>query len=205
MKSFLNFAKTTVYGGVLFLIPLTIIIYILKDIYTSIYKIVAPIAVSLGVERFFGKLAVIFAVIAVLLLICFIAGLIVRLGFAKRFHDRLDNIAVTFIPGYKQMKTDTIKQVDKKLLDKVVNVYDEWNTVMMKINLEWKIVFIIEENENGFITIFEPGSPDFLKGVTKIISKTDISMFPIDKNKAITYLKKYGTGSTELLTGQDIG
>ncbi|HMQ67756.1 MAG TPA: hypothetical protein PKA90_02430 [Ignavibacteria bacterium] len=204
MRSFLDYAKTTIYGGVLFLIPLTVIIYIVEDIYTSIYKIVAPVAVSVGVERLLGKLAVIIAVIFILLLICFLAGLIVKFGFAKKFHDKLDNIASTFIPGYKQMKTETIKQVDKKLLDKTVNIYDNWQTVMMKINLEWKIVFIVEENDNGFLTIFEPGAPDFLKGGTKIISKSDVSLIEIDKEKAISYLKKYGSGSTELLTGKNI-
>ena len=204
MKSLLDFTKTTIYGGVLFLIPLTIIIYIVKDIYNNIYKIVAPIAVSIGVETLLGKLAVIIAVVIIILIICFIAGLIIKFGFAKKFHDKLDNIAITFIPGYKQMKSETIKKVDKKLLDKTVNVYDDWQSVMMKINLEWKIVFIVDENEKGLLTVFEPGSPEFLKGGTKIISKTDITFFPIDKDKAISYLKKYGSGSTELLTGQVI-
>jgi len=42
----LNYAKTTIYGGVLFLKPLTIIVYLTKYVYSNIYKIVAPIAVS---------------------------------------------------------------------------------------------------------------------------------------------------------------
>lgn len=204
MKSFLNFVKTTIYGGILFVIPFTIIIYIFKDIYNNLYKIVAPIAISAGVESFFGKIAVIISVIIVLLLICFLMGLIVKFGFGKRLHDLLDKFALTFIPGYDKMKAEAIKKVDKNLLDKTVNVYDEWKSVIMKLNLEWKIVFIVEENENGLITIFEPGSPEFLKGGTKIISKSDVIFFHIEKSKAITYLKKYGSGSAELLTGQDI-
>ncbi|MCB0726998.1 MAG: hypothetical protein KDD00_06005, partial [Ignavibacteriae bacterium] len=137
--------------------------------------------------------------------ICFLMGLIVKFGFGKRLHDLLDKFALTFIPGYDKMKAEAIKKVDKNLLDKTVNVYDEWKSVIMKLNLEWKIVFIVEENGNGLITIFEPGSPEFLKGGTKIISKSDVIYFHIEKSKAITYLKKYGSGSAELLAGQDIG
>ena len=87
---------------------------------------------------------------------------------------------------------------------KTVNVYDDWGSVMIKLNKEWKIVFIIEESANGLLIIFEPGAPDFLKGSTKIISESDISLFPIDKTKAISFLKKFGSGSAELLTRQNI-
>ncbi|MBS1518858.1 MAG: hypothetical protein JSS91_12280 [Bacteroidetes bacterium] len=199
MKTVFSFIKTTVYGGILFLIPLTIIIVVLDNIYKKIFKIVSPIAVAVGVEKLGGKIAVILIVVFLLILICFIAGLILKLGFGKKLHNKIEDIALKFIPGYEKLKSETIKKVDENITGKVKNVYDDWNAVIMKFNSEWKIVFIVEESEKGLVTVFEPGSPDFLKGSTKILSDSEIEIIPIDKEKAIRYLKKYGSGTSDFI------
>lgn len=205
LKSIIPFLKTTIYGGVLFLVPITIIFYILNDFYKSLYKMVSPIVVSIGVEKIGGKIAVIFIVIFLLMLICFLAGLIVKLGVGKRMNEYIDGLALKFIPGYDKLKAETVKTVDKKVIGKVVNIYDDWQAVFMKYNIEWKIAFIIEESDEGLLTIFEPGSPEFLKGTTKLIAKEDLITIPIETEKAISYLKKYGSVVSELLRQRDIG
>ncbi len=200
MKSFLNFVKTTIIGGVIFLIPFAIVVYVIKQIYSSLYETVSPVLDSLGIQSIGGGILTVFVIILIILLISFTAGFIVRMSFARRTSAFFENFAIAYIPGYDKLKRDVLKKVNNNLGENEAEFYDKWQAVIIKDNLEWKIAFIVEETKENILTIFEPHSADLQKGAVKMISKDDFISIPIDKSKAISFLKNYGIGASELLT-----
>jgi uncharacterized membrane protein len=195
MRSSWNFVRTTVIGGVIFLIPFPIMVYALKEIFGFLYEIVSPVVISLGIQSVIGKIAVVIAVAFIILILCFVAGLIVKLSFAKKAQKYFDGLALKFIPGYDKLRVD----IHKKVNSDVSNFYDGWKAAFVKYDTEWKIGFIIEETSAGILTIFEPHTSDLLKGEIKMIMKGYVSLVSIENEKAIGYLKNYGKGASELL------
>ncbi len=195
MRSSWKFVRTTVIGGVIFLIPFPIMVYALKEIFGFLFEIVSPAMTALGIQSVVGKIAAILVVAALILIICFIAGLIVKLSFAKKAQTYFDGIALKCIPGYDKLRVD----IHKKVNSDAPNFYDGWKAVFLKYGHEWKIGFIIEETTKGMLTIFEPHTADLLKGELKMILKQDVSLVSIENEKAISYLKNYGKGASELL------
>jgi uncharacterized membrane protein len=199
MKSSLNFVKTTIIGGIVFLIPFAIVVYVIQQIYSTLYEVVSPLLTSLGIQSIAGGIITVIVIILLILLISFTAGLIVKMSFAKRTGAFFENLALRYIPGYNKLRADVLKNVNKKLAQDETNFYDKWQAVIIKDNAGWKIAFIVEETKENIITIFEPHSADLLKGAVKMISKEDIKSIPIENDKAISYLKNYGIGASELL------
>ena len=180
MRSFFNFAKTTVIGGIIFFIPFTIIVYAIKEINNTLYEIVSPLMISLGITSIGGKILVITSIIFLVLLICFIAGLIVKMRFAKKANSYLDSLALKYIPGYSKLRVDVLKKIDETQIKEEPAFYDRWQAVMIKHGAEWRISFIVEESKEGLLTVFEPASAEIQNGIIKIISKDETESLPIE-------------------------
>jgi uncharacterized membrane protein len=80
----LKFIKTTVLGGIIFLVPVVIFIAIVAKGLEIANKLAAPLAEVLPVHSV-GDLAIVHLLaLTILILICFISGLVVRTSQAKR-------------------------------------------------------------------------------------------------------------------------
>lgn len=197
--------KTTIYGGIIFLIPFTVILIVLDKIIGKINASISPLVEKAGVEGFWGAFTVTIFSILIILIICFIAGLIIKLNFTQKFHNKLDNLAIQFIPGYDKLKSEALKKVDTKFGKSEGNIYDSWKAVLLKEENKWSIAFVIDEDKNGFVTLFFPDSPNPMTGKVKIIpmvlkdavEKNEI--IQIDTSKAFSVMKNYGKDAAEYL------
>src|SRR5262245_43272621 len=100
----LRFLRTTIAGGVLFLVPVIVIVTILEKAFVLAHKIVAPIASHLPFQSIIG--VAINKVLAITLLVgvCFLAGLLARTAMARRCVEWLETSLLSNIPGYEFMK-----------------------------------------------------------------------------------------------------
>jgi uncharacterized membrane protein len=79
----LHFIKTTILGGLLFLVPVVILIFIIKKAHESVSIITGPVLANLPVGTIAGIAIVDLLTIAVVLLICFLAGLWAKCVFPR--------------------------------------------------------------------------------------------------------------------------
>jgi uncharacterized membrane protein len=93
----LRFLKTTVLGGILFLVPIIIFIAIIGK--------TIPVAGLLVADKFVGVAVAELVAIALLVLICFIAGLAARTPRAKKIVQSLEVNVLQKIPVYELLKT----------------------------------------------------------------------------------------------------
>ena len=101
----MQFVKTTIIGGVLFLVPIVIFIAVIGKALEVTNKLATPLAALLPVDSI-GDLAIVHLLaLAILVLVCFLAGLAARTVVAKRLVDRLESSVLTKLPAYALLKT----------------------------------------------------------------------------------------------------
>ena len=98
MKSILAFLRTTLTGGIIFLLPITLLIIILKKAYELLVKISGPIAQKIP-DFFLGLDGSNIIAILLLLLFCFIGGLFFRSRLIRRWVGKLEDNVLCFLPG----------------------------------------------------------------------------------------------------------
>jgi uncharacterized membrane protein len=83
-RSVLGFLKTTLVGGLVFLVPVLVFIVLVVKVVELLRKLAQPLAAHLPVQTAFGVIAADVVVIVLLVLACFLAGLLARVSFANR-------------------------------------------------------------------------------------------------------------------------
>ena len=93
MKTILSFIKTTLTGGVLFLLPFVLIIILLKEVLGFLFIISSPISKYLP-DIIFGLNGSNIIAIFLLLFICFFSGLLFRTKMVKKLIELSKDTAI---------------------------------------------------------------------------------------------------------------
>ena len=103
MRSFFHFLKTTIVGGVVFLVPIIVLTIILDKALGISRKIVAPLSTLIPVESVAGIGMAKLLAIAAIVFFCFLAGLFAKTGFAKKIVGWLGFTLLLQPAGYRFM------------------------------------------------------------------------------------------------------
>jgi uncharacterized membrane protein len=188
----LNFLKTTVLGGILFLIPIVIFITIIGKALQITNKLAIPIAGLLGAEKITGIAVAELIAIAILVLACFIAGLAAKTARAKKLVQSLEANVLDKIPVYELLKAKT----------QSVLSFEEEETlalIMVRFDDSWQLAFEIERIERDKVVIFLPGAPDPWAGSVCIVTEDRVTHLEMTIKSAVKLMKRLGKGSTDLL------
>jgi uncharacterized membrane protein len=91
--------KTTILGGVVFLVPLVILIAIFGKVFVFMSKIAEPISSILPVDSIAGIAVVELVTVMATLLLCFLAGLAAKSAFGARISEAVESKLLTFSPA----------------------------------------------------------------------------------------------------------
>src|SRR5215813_11424881 len=102
-----NFLKTTVLGGVLFLVPVVVLIAILEKALGVAQKAAVPLADVIFRGTFLHDHAYVSDLLALglLLVVCFLAGLAAKTSFARKSVDALEKKVLAKVPTYDSVKS----------------------------------------------------------------------------------------------------
>ena len=104
MKKKTGFIKTTLIGGLIFLIPFVVIMAVLGKAVKLMASLAVPISKIIPIESVAGVAIVNIVAIVVLIFICFFAGLMARSQAGKRAFNSLDIKLMALLPGYAFVK-----------------------------------------------------------------------------------------------------
>jgi len=96
--SMLSAAKATLIGGAVFLIPAFPVIFVLAKVFRALKSLAAAIGPTFRIESAIGGLVLDFLVVAVIVLVCFLAGLLAQRATARRFRTKLDQTLLRSFP-----------------------------------------------------------------------------------------------------------
>jgi uncharacterized membrane protein len=188
MKSLFRFIRATLSGGILFLLPLVLVIMMLGKAHQIMVKISGPLASKLP-DHFLGLDGSGILAVVLLVLVCFIAGLLIRSPRLKKQVEKLEENLLIYIPGYillKSITADTIGETDEKGLKPIV----------VKDGDCWKIGFLVEE-KNGMSTVFIADAPRHDAGEVLIFPSEMVKLISMPSNKVVQSLKNYGKGAID--------
>jgi len=192
MKKIFDFVKRMVIGGVLFFIPLIILIVILQKAFQISAALVMPIIKLLNVTHIFGIGVEIIVAIAIILFILYLGGLISKTSRAKKAVKKIEDALLSKVPGY-----DMIKNMGESFVGFEGNT--SISTVLARIEDAWQYGFLIEEIEGEQYAVYVPGAPNPMSGSVYILEKARIKKTNIPLQAAMKSLRGLGVGSNELL------
>ena len=192
MKKIFDFVKAMVIGGVLFFIPLIILIVILQKAFQIAAVLVMPIIKLLNVTHIFGIGVEIIVAIAIILFILYLGGLISKTSRAKKAVKKIEDALLSKVPGY-----DMIKNMGESFVGFEGNT--SISTVLVRIEDAWQYGFLIEEIEGEQYAVYVPGAPNPMSGSVYILEKARIKKTNIPLQAAMKSLRGLGIGSNELL------
>ena len=188
----LKFLKTTMVGGVLFLVPIIIFIAIIGKALELTKKLAAPLSALIPVDSI-GNIAMAnLLAVVIVFLICFLAGLAAKSTLASKSIGALESRALSKIPVYGLLKSkiDAIVQPEKA---------EGMKPVLTRFDDSWQIAFEVERIQGGVVAIYLPGAPDPWSGSVCFVTEDRIQPIELTLLPVLRILKGIGKGSNEQL------
>lgn len=187
----MNAIKTTMLGGILFLVPFVFIVMILEKAFSLAHKIAVPIKAIFPGGYFFGINLII---VAVILGICFLAGMLARKSAIAKRVGQLDKVFTTSLPGYMQIKS---------ALGGRFGSHDGDETEMQPVLVRDKtggarLGFAVERDPNGLVVVFFPGVPNPQSGSASVVPAEQVEDLDMPAYKATDILQFYGRGLAKI-------
>lgn len=201
MKDLWNDLKNNAIAGVLFLLPLYVLMIIFQKVFGAFAKFGSGMAKYFGLETILGKnMANVFGVI---LLIAFlvVCGFLVRLSFFKRISDTIDNNLKIYLPGYEKHK-ELAKQklIKEEKKDEVVPVVPPKIPILFMQNDSWIPAFLQEKNEKEEAVVYVLDPNTNLKSVFYLTTTDKIKILNnVSETELLQSISNNGQGFLELL------
>lgn len=188
----LQFIKTTVLGGVLFLVPIVILVAIIGKALALANQLAVPLAEVVPIESIAGFAVVNLLAFLILVLVCFLAGLAAKTAPARRFVDSLEAKVLSKIPAYDFLKSKITAMVP-------ADEAEGLKPVLARFDDAWQIAFEVERTRGGMVTLFLPGAPDPWSGSVCYMTEDRIKSLDVNLLPTLNALKGLGKGSVEKL------
>lgn len=184
--------KTTAIGGLVFLLPLVLLVVIVGKAFNIVKSLSTPAAKLISADKFAGYAVADLLAITVLLVLTLLAGMLARSPVFDSFYQKIDAIILQVIPGYSWIKgmTGSLSDADaEKTLKPVAVIQDD----MVQLGYE------VERLPDNWVAVFLPDAPDTRSGSVGFF--TDDRVVPLDTSFASIAgcLKTLGRGSSEII------
>lgn len=190
MKNFTQFIKTTILGGLIFLVPLFVVTIVLAKAHGLMVKVAKPFSALIPLDSIGGvAIANILAILAILLC-CLIVGIIAKGDAAKRLLKSTEE-KLLVIPAYAFVKGVTDSLINSEEAAKA------FIPVIVKFDDNAQIAFEIERTERGNVVIYLPGSPNPWSGSVGYFEEDRVERLEMSVPDAINNIRHLGRGSAK--------
>jgi uncharacterized membrane protein len=188
-----GFFKRTLISGLLFLLPIVILLVVAKKAIEILAHMLRPVARVVPADRVVGLAIADMLAIVLLLSIGFAAGLIAQTAVGTYLNVRLERALLRKMPGYTLLKgmAHSAGGVEHHRDDPVV--------ALARIDEAWLLAFIVEEHGNGLLTVFIPSAPTPTAGSVYYLTESQVHRLDVPFGAAVTAVMQLGVGSKEML------
>ncbi len=195
----IGFFRTTAIGGLLFLLPLIVLGALLGQIAPIVMSIAELLSEYLPVHTPSGIAVLVLAAIAIVVLFCFIAGLLARKSFGRRISTAFEKKLSIFFPRYailKDQMADTIGGDHMRAAMK---------PVVVRLDESLRIGFETERSKDGqLVAVYLPGSPDPWSGKVALFDAGRVESLEAEFGVAVSTCEQLGKGAIALLAESGI-
>lgn len=183
-----EFVVSAFIGGVLVLLPLYLSVLLLLKLVQSVMALVAPIATLLPAwlpERHSAALLG-------LVLICFLVGAALRVPAAHTLRESIERRLLGRLPGYMLFRSVTQRLAGR-------GSAKEWKPALAEIEEALVPAFVVEELDDGRLTVFVPSVPTPLAGAVYILTPDRVHLIDVPFTQAIRTVTQWGSGARDLV------
>ena len=193
-----EFLKATSAGGVLFLLPVVLVLIVLHRAMSYALGAAKPISQLLPVESVIGAYGENALAIFMLILVSLLAGLVARTREGRRVMSWSEHSLLGGLPQYQLVKTMA------EGLAHVENAKKSVQPALISIEDGWQIGYLLGPLENGWVTVFLPQAPTPMSGNVMYLPANRTRPLDITMIQAVEIVRHIGVGSAEALQGTDL-
>jgi uncharacterized membrane protein len=197
VASLTGFLKATIVGGILFLLPLVLIVIVLGHAMRIAAKVAEPISKLLPIETTNPAAIVTFLAVFLLVVISLIAGLIARTNPGRRLMRWFEDSLFGELPQYQMVKSvaEGLAQIEgaEGLTPALVSIEDGW-----------QIGYLLEPVNSGWVAVFLPQAPTPMSGNIMYLPAERVKPLELTMVQAMALVKRIGVGSGKVLGGVDL-
>lgn len=183
----IGFLRTTAIGGVFFLLPLVIIGSFLGKFVQVSFSIAKSLENVFPLQAIGGIATVLLTGAAVLIGLCFFAGLIAKRSFARRFTETLEKQLQIAFPRYAIVKDRLSGNIGgESHRSELKSVLVRGHDGCFRLGLE------VERGSGELVTVYFPNSPDPWSGQIALVPQQMIQPLNVDFMEAMTTFEKLG-------------
>jgi uncharacterized membrane protein len=188
MKQPRSFFMSALISGLIIVIPAYLAVLLLLKAMASVMGLVRPLA------KLLPDFLPAENILALLLLLigCFLVGAAVRTAAGRAARERIEKSLFSRLPGFALLQSLT-QQLAGYGEDKV------WKPALVEIEDALVPGFIIEELEDGRITVFVPSVPTPLAGAVYVLERQRVHILDVPFTQAVSVISRWGAGSSALV------
>jgi uncharacterized membrane protein len=194
MTPLLTALKATLFGGILFLLPVGIVVVVLGKLVTMAAKAGRTVHDRLlpGLDADATALAV---AVLFLLLVALVAGLFARTQAGQKTFVLLESLLLTRLPFYSVFRHAL---GDFASGAQSLTGTEDTKVVLVRLDDMQVVGFVIDTREDGSSIVYLPGAPSALSGSVALVTADRITETAIRPTEVIAGMRRLGKGLIEL-------
>ena len=190
----IQFLRTTAIGGLLFLLPLIVVAALVSQVAPILLEVSTFLHDYLPDTNSISISTIVSAVLALLVILCFIAGMIARWSISQRLTKLFEKNLLLLFPRYailKDQMADTIGGEENR---------PDTQSVLVTLADRQMIGFESERSEDGQkVVVYLPGAPDTWAGSTIIVESSQVITLDRTFGETVSIHENMGRGSLEFI------
>ncbi|KAA9131936.1 DUF502 domain-containing protein [Marinihelvus fidelis] len=185
-----KFLLTTLIGGAVFLVPVGVITWVGYQAVLVMMMVAKPLAAWLPVDTVGGIALANLIALVVVILLCFVAGLVARHTIAGRLMKKLDGLLIN-VPGYSIIRgiKSGFDETEANSVQPVLVRFDDSERVGLEM----------QRLEDGRVITYIPSCPSAWSGVTHLVEPSRVTALDISVRQVMELVEQYGFGANTAL------
>jgi uncharacterized membrane protein len=190
-RPLLGFLRTTLAGGLTFLLPIVLVAWLLQKAMAVAGKLAQPALALLPESLEGGVLVSAIETATALLIVAFAAGLMARSAPGQRFMAFVENSLIGSLPQFNFVRgiAESADNADKRSVE----------VVLVPADAGWALGFIFDPGDAAVAAVFLPGAPQWTSGSVVFADRANIRPSGIGFAQAIVIMRKLGVGSGNVI------
>ncbi len=192
IKKQVGFFWATAIGGVFFLLPLAVVAFMLAQIYSIVQAIAKPLHDWVPVNSP-GGVALLFSLaVAILVLLCFVGGIIATRALGRQFSTTLEKQVMTVFPKYaiyRDLLASNLQQCQE---------VPSLKSILVSTSEGSRLAFESDRLANGMVVVYFPGAPDTWIGSVALVPAERVHATELSFKDAVGLFERMGRNSKQL-------
>ncbi len=192
MRAYGKFVLSTLVAGFLVVAPIYLAALLLLKGLKSLIGLVQPVAKLLPAWLPAEPLLA----LLLILILCFLTGVAIRTRIGRAIWDQIEKSLFQRIPGYALFRS---------LAQRMAGESEEtaWKPALAEIEEALVPAFIIEELDDGRLTVFVPSVPTPFAGAIYILSPDRVHPVNVPFTQAVKAVSRWGLGCKDLVAAME--